>query len=250
MRYFLLASLVSLVSLAAACSSDNCVRALRGHPESATEFCNTYTTATSTETTDLPTYATACANSPSRISSACSCVVTPTCNPSPVLDSNFVSVIAGADTWTSTVNPAPGQTVTPDYRFFSGSPNSFAVDFENTQPDPFLTTATLYQSNLTLRRIYAYEATINAIAENPLRENDCSIVAGFSGIDISVQNFTDIPWITPIQSPFFFPVNHLFTISGLPAAGVKTDFFLTVLCLRDDWWPRISIAHPNAIFQG
>lgn len=79
-----------LLSLAsAACNADNCLRALRATPTKASAFCSTYTRTTSTATA-IATYDSFCFNSPSRVSSACSCVVTaspvPICRPSPVIN--------------------------------------------------------------------------------------------------------------------------------------------------------------------
>ncbi|KAL8833993.1 MAG: hypothetical protein Q9170_003967 [Blastenia crenularia] len=77
-------SLLSIAS-AAKCNRDNCLRALAATPTKASSFCAIYTQSTNTA---LPTYASPCANSPSRLSSACSCVVTPppSCAPSPVIN--------------------------------------------------------------------------------------------------------------------------------------------------------------------
>ena len=62
------------------CNSDNCLRALKAQPSSASAFCSTYTTSSATATTGVPSYIpTTCA--PSRVSSACSCFVTPTATP-------------------------------------------------------------------------------------------------------------------------------------------------------------------------
>ena len=60
------------------CNTDNCLRALRGSSLAASAFCTTYTKSIQTATSAIPTYATSgCADSPSRVSSACSCLVTP-----------------------------------------------------------------------------------------------------------------------------------------------------------------------------
>ncbi|KAL8643738.1 MAG: hypothetical protein Q9226_008148 [Calogaya cf. arnoldii] len=86
----LLSSLLSLTS-ATICSRDNCLRALAGTPTKASSFCATYTKTPNTAT-PIPTYGSFCSNLPSRVSSACSCVVTPspttapTCRPSPVIN--------------------------------------------------------------------------------------------------------------------------------------------------------------------
>ncbi|KAH8594853.1 hypothetical protein B0O99DRAFT_623784 [Bisporella sp. PMI_857] len=70
------------------CGADNCLRALRatqtpGRLEAAQSFCATFTTAPVTATASIPTYAIAnCAgNIASRVSSACSCLPTPTALP-------------------------------------------------------------------------------------------------------------------------------------------------------------------------
>lgn len=66
------------------CNADNCLRALRAHSSSASSFCTTFTESINTATTSLPAYATsACGSplSPSRVSSACSCIVTSTSTP-------------------------------------------------------------------------------------------------------------------------------------------------------------------------
>jgi hypothetical protein len=104
---------LSLLHLSIACSSDSCVRALKRH--NAADFCSTYTTGISTVTTSLPAYVTACSNSPSRISSACSCLTTApvtTCVPSTLKDPSFQF---GSADWTVTVNLNPTQTVAPEY---------------------------------------------------------------------------------------------------------------------------------------
>ncbi|KAN0120333.1 hypothetical protein V8E51_002541 [Hyaloscypha variabilis] len=70
------------------CQADNCLRDFIRHPE-VTGFCAAYTTDLNTATTGLPSLVSMCQNSPSRISSACSCVVTgaststPTSTPTP-----------------------------------------------------------------------------------------------------------------------------------------------------------------------
>lgn len=62
------------------CNRDNCLRNLvdARYSAKASAFCSTYTTATITAPTAIPTYLAGCAGSPSRVSSACACVVTAT----------------------------------------------------------------------------------------------------------------------------------------------------------------------------
>ncbi|KAL8668245.1 MAG: hypothetical protein Q9202_000223 [Teloschistes flavicans] len=57
------------------CNQDNCYRALSGSISAASSFCATYTTAIVTASTGTPTYIPSTCG-PSRISSACTCVVT------------------------------------------------------------------------------------------------------------------------------------------------------------------------------
>ena len=56
-------------------NNDNCNRALHASISAASSFCATYTTSSVTATTGIPTYIPSTCG-PSRISSACTCVVT------------------------------------------------------------------------------------------------------------------------------------------------------------------------------
>lgn len=112
---------LSILPLAIACSNNNCLNALKRYSASASPFCSTYTQRISTATTSLPSYVTACTNQPSKISSACSCLITPTptptCVASSVVDPYFISASSGADTWTVTINQDPAQAISPAYGF-------------------------------------------------------------------------------------------------------------------------------------
>lgn len=57
------------------CNADNCLRAMTHSAASASAFCSQYTTTTSLAT---PTYLSQCSGLASRVSSACTCLVTPT----------------------------------------------------------------------------------------------------------------------------------------------------------------------------
>lgn len=57
------------------CSQDNCYRALDGRLAEASTFCPTFTAQVITATTSLGPFQTFCADSPSSVSSACSCLV-------------------------------------------------------------------------------------------------------------------------------------------------------------------------------
>ncbi|KAJ9139178.1 Coagulation factor 5 8 type domain-containing protein [Pleurostoma richardsiae] len=60
----------------AACNHDNCLREFLRSTSLINPFCATYTAAVNTATSGLPSYVSQCQSSPSRISSACSCVMT------------------------------------------------------------------------------------------------------------------------------------------------------------------------------
>lgn len=94
------------------CNADNCQRALNGYP-SAAAFCASYTTARSTATTGLPTFATQC-NGPtvSRLSSACSCY-SATASP-PTTTGATVTVTATQTQAASTVTATATQTLPPN----------------------------------------------------------------------------------------------------------------------------------------
>jgi acid phosphatase len=65
------------------CNHDNCLRQFLKF-SAVTPFCATYTTAINTAITSLPSYVSQCSGLPSRISSACSCVVTPSSTPTSI----------------------------------------------------------------------------------------------------------------------------------------------------------------------
>lgn len=73
--------LAILAALVIACDNpdtDACASAFTVSSADAATFCATYTTASETQTTDLPAYATYCSMKPKKISSACSCLVAQT----------------------------------------------------------------------------------------------------------------------------------------------------------------------------
>lgn len=81
------------------CNRDNCLRQFIQQSSSASEFCPTYTTASSTS---IPTFASNCGDSPSRVSSACSCIVAPSptsstaapaSTPSPTANEYYIRVL-------------------------------------------------------------------------------------------------------------------------------------------------------------
>lgn len=145
--FFQAITLATLISLALACSKNNCLNAFSHASVSAKLFCASYTQHTSTATTALPPYATQCSNIPSKISSACSCLFTApptstkssstfstvstvaaTCTPSTLKDTDFGAEISGGSqtlkSWQVVVNDAPNTLITqPETRFQAASTN-------------------------------------------------------------------------------------------------------------------------------
>lgn len=123
-------SLLGLAS-AAKCNRDNCLRALVATPTKASSFCATYTTTTNTATSALGPYTSFCANSPSRVSSACSCVVTspPSCTPSAVIQGPIRN--GGFDSYPIPTGPANPTSQPPWY--FDRESNAYG-DFQLEGP--------------------------------------------------------------------------------------------------------------------
>jgi len=89
------------------CAHDNCLRQLIRESSAVSEFCPTFTAASATATS-LPTFVSSCGGLPSRVSSACSCLVTPTPSSAPISPSgNYVRVLWGGQVLKSS-NPSLG----------------------------------------------------------------------------------------------------------------------------------------------
>jgi len=89
------------------CQHDNCLRHFIRHPE-ATGFCATYTEELNTATTGLPDLVSQCQYNPTRISSACFCVVTG--NSSPSLSTISQATATNNGTYTITASSGPAKT--------------------------------------------------------------------------------------------------------------------------------------------
>ena len=85
------------------CQPDNCLRQFSQSP-SVTAFCATYTTAVQIGTTGLPTYVSQCSSAPSRISSACSCIVTNILSTTPLTTPTTSTIATATTTNSSTVS--------------------------------------------------------------------------------------------------------------------------------------------------
>lgn len=102
------------------CSNDNCLRQCSRSSAAAASFCATYTASVHTVTTGLPAFVDKCKNSPSQISSACSCLATQTVGtdkPKPTDSNTPVSTSTAVGTATT---PATHSTSTFDHP--TGSP--------------------------------------------------------------------------------------------------------------------------------
>ncbi|KAL8709864.1 MAG: hypothetical protein Q9220_005480 [cf. Caloplaca sp. 1 TL-2023] len=133
LNLLLYSSLLHLAS-AATCNRDNCLRALAATPTKASSFCATFTASTQTATAAIAPYASACANSPSRVSSACSCVVTapPTCTPSTVIQGPIRN--GGFDSYAIPTGPSNPKSQPPWY--FDRQSNAYG-DFQLEGPGSF-----------------------------------------------------------------------------------------------------------------
>ena len=122
------------------CNSDNCLRALRNHSPSASSFCTTYTQSTNTATSAIPTYATSACGTPSQLSSACSCLVTPVATACPPGIPNQVVQYPGFECatptgynsqtegpWTITDKKATGYPYGPEGDIYCGN-NQYAYE--------------------------------------------------------------------------------------------------------------------------
>jgi hypothetical protein len=90
---------------------------------------------------------------------------------------------------------------------------------------------------------YQYATTINAIAINNVpEESNCTITTGFTGVPSSQFREANIPWVTPVAPLFILACG--FPVLGLPDAGLKTSFFVTITCHMADWWSEVQISNP------
>jgi hypothetical protein len=103
---------------------DSCLLQFRAWaPTSVTAFCASYTMTMNTATTGMPRYVANCRSNPSRISSACSCVVTApppaTTSPPPSWDcegTTETTTVTDVETCYVTIT-APVQTYTVTYKY-------------------------------------------------------------------------------------------------------------------------------------
>jgi polygalacturonase len=74
--FFLLGTFLPLILACDNPDNDACASVFTASSAAAASFCKTYTTAAVTQTTALPAYASLCSYKSSKLSSACSCLVT------------------------------------------------------------------------------------------------------------------------------------------------------------------------------
>ena len=130
--YRLVLQLALAVTALAQCNQDNCYRAFAQRTSSVSSFCSTYTTTINTATTSLPTYATACSNLPSEISSACSCIAPstpphPACTPTPIVNLN----VRNGGFNTPSIAPYYTTSTQPPWAVQSSFSQSGSVFFKN-----------------------------------------------------------------------------------------------------------------------
>ena len=106
------------------CNRDNCLNNLidARYSKSASAFCSTYTTSLNTGKAEIPTYLAGCVENFSRVSSACSCVIT------------------------------SSPTLSPDFPSPANSSSSKLIGASGVHPPPNLTTSTSVASTLFRRR--------------------------------------------------------------------------------------------------
>ena len=143
------AALAGPAAQAATCNRDNCLRALVDSKvsASASAFCATYTTAVVTATAAIPTYLAGCADSPTRVSSACSCIVTPTTAPGLTAEevayrqANYVGGVFGSP---FVLNPNPGAPDPPRPYYRAGGSGLYTA---NSTSDPSIANHTIFTPN-------------------------------------------------------------------------------------------------------
>lgn len=94
------------------CSHNNCLRQFIRHPQ-VSAFCVTYTATINAQTTNLPTYVSQCHADPTRISSACSCIVTEAIVPiSGIVSSVAQQTVTDGGVYTSEIQTSAAPTST------------------------------------------------------------------------------------------------------------------------------------------
>ena len=145
MKTITIAALFALApsaATAAVCNADNVLRALRGHSAQASPFCSTYTRPPPNQ--PLPTYVST--YPASRVSSACSCLLTTSSSTSTTSSTKTSSTTSSSKTSTSTtasVTPTP----TPYYCETDAITNGDFKLLANGKPDPWILAPATSNSN-------------------------------------------------------------------------------------------------------
>jgi hypothetical protein len=98
----------------AGCSSNNCLREVRRFSVSVEPFCHTYTMSINPDPSAIPSYLENCDGSPSKVSSACSCLVTTTTSASGA--STTLSATSTSKS-TSSVPTSSISSISPYFKF-------------------------------------------------------------------------------------------------------------------------------------
>ena len=133
MKTITIAALLALApstALTAVCNADNVLRALRGHSAQASPFCSTYTLPPPNQ--PLPTYVST--YPASRVSSACSCLITTSSVTSTTSSTTSSTSTSTSTSTTTSVTPTP----TPYYCETDAITNGDFKLLANGKPDPWV----------------------------------------------------------------------------------------------------------------
>ena len=118
---------VSATTSSIKCHHNNCYRQMVKSLSRVSPFCATYTQAVNTATTGLPTFVSNCGGSPTKISSACSCLVAPatsTSSQASTSSSGAVSASSSSSEIDITLTSRSTRTLTTTQASLSTGPTS------------------------------------------------------------------------------------------------------------------------------
>ncbi|KAL8831016.1 MAG: hypothetical protein Q9191_001112 [Dirinaria sp. TL-2023a] len=240
----LLLSLIPTVS-SASCNADICLRALKANTYYATDFCRSYTSATppTPSPTIAPLFASPCASSPQRASSACTCVVPKQtgCVPTirqdgELLKNTDFSLNDGgsqASSWELSVTKAANQPTAPeahyDWRPYSNDKDwHLNLTFPATGVTPDTSLVTLKQDFQTLCS-GSYRIYLSSVFYSNDSKSNCTITTGIEGYPASFYTYNFYSFSLDNQGGKLDHWND-FTLEGVPSAGTAATFSLKANC--------------------
>ncbi len=97
-------------------------------------------------------------------------------------------------------------------------------------------------TNPRIASSYRYNTVINSNGNGAPRNNNCTITSGLAGLPSSVFA-TSLFWDSLFDTGLFWiPVNHNFTVTGVPDSGLTTAMYFTFECTLVDYWPETQIS--------